>query len=181
MTLVKNSAHYGMLNTGWAFLATIVIFLGLHFMLQIWLTIVSVFLEWTSNSWKSFFVMGFIRCMCCMYVLHAGSRQSLPQGIPNQCVFLDNRVKAIHHSLLWNPAEAAEMYWPGGGRITDPASFGVDPLLDDNSKLLICSQAFRDCFPSFEPIFHNLVNGDDRVFRKGLKFYSDVTYRLSHS
>ena len=119
--------------------------------------------------------------MCCMYALHAGRRQGLPQGVPNQRVFLDNRVKAISHLLLWNPAEAAEMYRQGGGHITDPASFGVDPLLDDNSKLLIRSQAFRVRFPSFEPIFHNLVNGDDRMFREGLKFYCDVTYRLSHS
>ena len=45
------------------------------------------------------------------------------------------------------------MYRRGGGRITDPAGFGVDPLLADTAKSEICRQSFADRVPSFAPIF----------------------------
>ena len=73
------------------------------------------------------------------------------------------------------------MYRRGGGRITDPAGFGVDPLLADTAKSEIRRQSFADHVPSFAPIFSTLVNGDDRLFREGLIFLCDITYRLSCS
>ena len=110
-----------------------------------------------------------------------GRRHGLPQGVPNQRVFIDDRVKRIDQSLLWTPAEAVQMYRRSGGRITDPTGFGVDPLLTDTTKCGIRQQAFEERFPSFEPIFSSLVNGDDRLFRDGLIFLCDITYRLSCS
>ena len=83
--------------------------------------------------------------------------------------------------MLWSPAEALERYRQAGGRITDPTYFGTDPLMADNSKLEMREQAFRARFPSFEPVFHTLVNGNGSMFQEGLLFLCDVTYRLSCS
>ena len=99
--------------------------------------------------------------------IHSGRRHGLPQGVPNQRVLIDNRVKHVTQSLLWSPTQAANLYRQSGGNITDPAGFGIDPLLSDQHKSLIRSQAFKDKVPSFEPVFHTLVNGDNRLFREG--------------
>ena len=115
------------------------------------------------------------------FFITEGRRHGLPEGVPNQRVFIDDRVKRIDQSLLWTPAEAVQRYRRNGGRITDPAEFGNDPLLGDASKLEIRRQAFADRVPSFEPIFSSVVNGDDRLFREGLIFLCDITYRLSCS
>lgn len=115
----------------------------------------------------------------CDYIIQ-GRRHGLPQGIPNQRVSIDNRAVRIDHTLLWNPAEALEHYRHAGGRITEPACFGIDPILDI-AKTEIRERAFADMYPTFDPIFHALVNGNARPFREGLLFYCDVTFRLSHS
>ena len=90
-------------------------------------------------------------------------------------------MKRIDQSLLWTPAEAVQRYRRCGGRITDPAGFGIDPLLGDTSKSEIRRQAFADRIPSFDVIFSSAVNGDGRPFREGLLFLCDITYRLSCS
>ena len=73
-----------------------------------------------------------------------------------------------------------EHYRNDGGHITEPTQFGVDPVLD-NEKIEIRDRAFADRYPSFDPIFHAIVNGNVRPFREGLLFYCDITFRLSHS
>lgn len=77
--------------------------------------------------------------------------------------------------------QATEAYRNNSGTLTDPAPYGCDPLEQDADKQRIRIQAFHDRFPSFEVIFHNLVNGHGTVFKQALLFYMDVTYRLSHS
>lgn len=82
--------------------------------------------------------------------------------------------------MLWSPTEAVDMYHQRGGHLTELTTFGVDPI-SDNVKIDIRARAFQERFPSFEPIFHALVNGNDRLFREGLIFFRDTTYRLSCS
>ena len=98
--------------------------------------------------------------------------------VPNAVMARDNRVQRITVSLP-TPTEAISMYHRAGGRISDGAPFGEDPLQGDSNKCTIRQQAFTDTFPSFEPIFHRLVNSDPSYFRRALKFYIDITYRLS--
>lgn len=79
---------------------------------------------------------------------------------------------------LWSPDEALENYRHAGGHITDPTNFGIDPIRE-SAKIRIRERAFVDVYPSFEPIFFTLVNGKTRLFREGLLFYCDVTFRVS--
>ena len=109
-----------------------------------------------------------------------GRRHGLPQGIPNQRANIDNHVRRVNQTLLWSPTEAVDLYRQSGGHLTEPAGFGVDPVLD-HVKYDIRSRAFQERFPSFGPVFHTLVNGDDRLFREGLVYFCDITYRLSCS
>lgn len=109
-----------------------------------------------------------------------GRRHGLPQSIPNQRIHIDNRVARIDNRILWSPAEAVDHYRHTGGHITEPASFGIESILD-NTKIAIRERAFTDLYPSFDQIFHALVNGNSRPFQEGLLFYCDITYRLSHS
>ena len=44
---------------------------------------------------------------------------------------------------LWSPSEALESYGRAGGRITEPTSFGVDPI-QNNANLEIRQRAFLD-------------------------------------
>ena len=52
----------------------------------------------------------------------------VPRGVPNVLMHHDKRTRHIPPSLLPSPEEAAQMYRDNVGRLTDPASFGDDPL-----------------------------------------------------
>ena len=64
--------------------------------------------------------------------------------VPNAVMTRDNRVQRITVSLP-TPTEAISMYHRAGGRISDGAPFGEDPLQGDSNK---CTrqQAFTDTF-----------------------------------
>lgn len=47
------------------------------------------------------------------------------------------------------------------------------------NKINIRHQTFRESYPSFEEIFHNLMNCNPTLFKDDLKFYVDITYCLS--
>lgn len=87
----------------------------------------------------------------------------------------NSRVQRITFNL---PAamEAVSMYHRDGGRVS---SFGEDPLQGDINKCATRQQAFTEFCPSFQPVFHALVNSDPSQFSGALKFYIDITYRLS--
>ena len=63
-------------------------------------------------------------------------------------------------------------------RISDETGFGADPLQGDNAKASIRAQAFGERYPSYDVIFHELVNLNPMLFKNALIFYIDVTYRL---
>ena len=69
------------------------------------------------------------------------------------------------------------MYESSGGRLSDPAHFGSDPLHGERWE--IRDQAFRRRYPSFSSICHSVVNGDSLPFKQALLFFTDVTTRLS--
>ena len=76
--------------------------------------------------------------------------------VSNAVMARDNRVQRIIVSLP-TPMEAVSIYNRAGGRLSDETPFGEDPLQGDSNKCTIRQQA---TFPSFEPIFHRLVNSD---------------------
>ena len=94
---------------------------------------------------------------------------------------MDNRTKKIPLYLLPQPQQASEAYRNMAGTLTDPAPFGMDPLEQDYSKKHLRMKAFCDRYPSFDTIFHELVNGSDDLFRQALLFFIEITKRMSLS
>ena len=92
----------------------------------------------------------------------------------------DNRTKRISPTLLPDPILAADMYRNGGGRLTDPEPYGLDPIANDLVKEDIRKKAFFDKYDSFDNIFNQLVNERPQMFKEALLFYINVTKRLSH-
>ena len=105
----------------------------------------------------------------------------MPRGIPNQLMQQDNRTVTVDASILPPTTAAVQLYHQNGGRLTDPEPFGKDPLSSDTAKAALRESAFNEKYPSFSPIFSQLVNGDSKLFEAALKFYVDITYRLSCS
>ena len=91
----------------------------------------------------------------------------------------NSRVKVINPSLLPSVMDAVQEYQQAGGHLRDPHQVGMDPLSPAKQK--IRKQAFSERYTSFQAIFSALVNGDSTMFRNALRFYIDVTYRLSSS
>jgi len=108
-------------------------------------------------------------------------RSGMPRGVPNQRMLMDNRARKIDNRNLPLSIHAVQMYEDNGGHITEESNFGTDPLAGDPEKITIRDRAFSEKYPSFEPVFHQIVNGNDRLFQAGLKFFIDVTFRLSVS
>ena len=89
----------------------------------------------------------------------------------------DNRVARLDMRNLPSASQAVGMYHQEGGRISDETGFGEDPLLGDNAKGSIRTQAFCERYPSYDAIFHELVNSaNPLLFKDALIFYIDVTY-----
>ena len=76
-------------------------------------------------------------------------------------------------------ADAVQQYECSGGRITEPYQVGKDPLSSDTHKLGIRHTAFTEKYPSFRDTFSKLVNQDSTVFEQSLKYYLDITRRIS--
>lgn len=61
----------------------------------------------------------------------------------------------------------------------DPEQNIRDPLSDDTAMMDIRLQSFQKHYPSFEHIFHRVINGDKTIFINALKFFINITFRLS--
>lgn len=99
--------------------------------------------------------------------------------IPERLMRNNNRAKKISPHFLPQPQEAANDYRLNGGTITDPDQNITDPLCNTSDKIEIRHQSFTNRYPSFDIIFQNLVNSESSMFKNGLKFFIDITFRLS--
>ena len=106
-----------------------------------------------------------------------GRKRGMKRVVPNRLMNLDNRAKRIDPTLLPTTEEAVQLY---PGTISEPCSFGTDPLEFSASKKNIRSEAFYSRF-SFETLFGEVSNGCGASFTKALLFLIDTTYRLSSS
>ncbi len=91
---------------------------------------------------------------------------------------LDNRAKNILPSLLPSVHEAVQLYREAGGGITNEHTFGIDPLSGNLEMQKIRQDSVLQHY-DFNPMFHQLVNGNDSLFKEALLYFVDVTYRLS--
>lgn len=105
----------------------------------------------------------------------------MARGVPTILMGRDNRAQRLPPSMLPSVEQAVQMYRDNVGTLTDPTLFGIDPLADNSEKKQIRERAFISSYPSYDSIFHDLVNGITAPFRKALLFYLDVTKRLSSS
>lgn len=111
----------------------------------------------------------------------AGRRRgTMGPHIPLRVMRCMNKAKKISSHILPQPEEAVAQYRFNGGRITDPEQNIRDPLHGDITRINIRSQSFAGEYPSFEPIFHDVANGNGLIFSEALRFFIDRTYRLSH-
>ena len=92
----------------------------------------------------------------------------------------NNHTKAVDQRLLPSTTDAVQRYQQGG-QLTDPWQVGKDPLEGNAYKYGIRQEAFLEKYPSFQNIFSKLVNGDKTTFKQALKFYIDITHRISSS
>ena len=60
------------------------------------------------------------------------------------------------------------MYHQEGGRILDESGFGEDPLQGDNAKTSVRAQAFNERYPSYDAIFHEVVNMNPTPFKNAI-------------
>lgn len=104
----------------------------------------------------------------------------MKRGVPNIIMNLDNRAKHIDPDLLPSAAVAIEQYRTNGGNISDPCSFGSDPIGSNTSKKDIRYHSFTSHY-SFNTLFCEVSNGCGSSFSSGLRFFIDVTYRLANS
>ena len=101
----------------------------------------------------------------------------MKRGVPNRLMNLDNRAKRVDPTLLPSVEQAVQMY---PGAISEPCSFGVDPLETNISKKTIRLESFCSRY-SFQTLFSEVSNGCGSSFASALLFLIDTTYRLSSS
>lgn len=77
------------------------------------------------------------------------------------------------------PEEAVSLFEGEGGSLTIFSPFGTDPLSDSPDLFQRRHAEFISRFPNFDHIFHSIVNGNDDLFRDGLKFFIELTERYS--
>lgn len=92
----------------------------------------------------------------------------------------DNRSKQIDAQLLPSVRSAIEQYNARGGRISEPCSFGSDPLESNDAKKAIRFDTFSSRY-SFKLLFCDVSNGCGSSFKEALNYYIDITYRLAHT
>ena len=115
-----------------------------------------------------------------MLIFTGRRRGGMNSHIPNDVMRTDNRIARLDLRNLPGASQAVSMYHQGR-RISDETGFGTDPLQGDDAKASIRSQAFSERYPSYDAIFHELVNLNPMLFKNALIFFIDVTYRLSKS
>jgi len=111
----------------------------------------------------------------CVSVTKRGSQR----GVPRVRMLGNNHAKTIDQRLLPSTTDAVQQYQQQGGQLTDPWQVGKDPLDGNAYKYGVRHEAFLKKYPSFQDIFSKLVNGDQTTFKHALKFYIDITHRIS--
>lgn len=109
------------------------------------------------------------------------TKHGCQRGVPRIRMLGNNHTKAVDQRLLPSTTDAVQWYQQQGGQLTDPWQVGKDPLEGNAYKYGVRQEAFLEKYPSFQNIFSKLVNGDETTFKQALKFYIDITHRISSS
>lgn len=115
-----------------------------------------------------------------IFITIGGRKRGMRRGVPNVLMELDNRTRKIHPQLLPSTTTAIQQYSLNGGTISNPCWFGVDPLQNNHTKMMIRHEAFSPRY-SFKSLFCDVSSGCGSSFSGALKFLIDVTFRLANS
>ena len=110
--------------------------------------------------------------------MHCLGARGKKRGIPDQLMAKNNRAMKINCQVLPRTPEAVEMYTREGGSLSEPATFGVDPLVSDARKQALRLQSFTSSY-SFESLFYEVSNNNGEPFVKAFKHLVNITSRLS--
>lgn len=106
--------------------------------------------------------------------VHVDRRRKQSHSIPNCAMMSNNHAAKIDPQNILSSEEAVKLFEEDGGHLTYFRDFGVDPLSGDE-KVTMREATFHARYPTFEPFFHRLVNGDDSLFKEGLLFFVHLT------
>lgn len=113
-------------------------------------------------------------------MLRAWNAHSVPHhGIPNVLQDQRNGTLPMHASEILPAEEAVSLYRGQGGVLTDPHTFGEDPL---ETHFMLKQQRiseFRHSIIPYEDIFSHIISGDNVPFEQAIESYIDITQRLS--
>ena len=98
-------------------------------------------------------------------------------GIPDKLMEENNMAKRLRPAQVPTAEEAVSLYEQSGGTLTLFGDFGIDPVEDHQQEQRL--QMFQQRFPSYEPLFHRLVNGDNSLFTDAVLCFKEVTFSLS--
>lgn len=87
--------------------------------------------------------------------------------------------RRVDPAVVPSTEEAVQAYEQLGGHLTYFPAFGRDPLADSPLLSRRRLQNFQACFPSFETLFYNLVNGDSTPFENALLLFLQLTRDLA--
>ena len=91
----------------------------------------------------------------------------------------NNQSKQIDNSLVPTVDEAGRLYEANGGHLTLFNEFGRDPLTGNGDLITIRMERFYEQWPSFDNIFHGIVNNTITMFRDGLLCFIDISMQLT--
>ena len=85
----------------------------------------------------------------------------------------------ITDSYLPTAVQALQMYEQRGGSLTQWSKFGTDPLEGNMDLISQRLHQFHQQFPSFESIFHNVVNNNQTPFCDAITAFCEITYQFA--
>lgn len=58
----------------------------------------------------------------------------MPSHIPNVAASRNSQIASINSNFIPDSRDAVFQYRQGGGSITEPSTFGIDPIADSSEK-----------------------------------------------
>lgn len=116
-----------------------------------------------------------VPCSIIRFTISLGANK----GIPDVMMAQNNQAKYIDMSLVPTVDEAGRMYEENGGHLTLLNEFGQDPLAGRDDLITTRWERFFEQWPSFDIIFHELVNSRKTMFRDALLCFIDISSQLA--
>ena len=88
-------------------------------------------------------------------------------------------VAPVDTAVIPSLETAVQQYHSMGGSLTLCSPFGSDPLGSDENLVTLRNRHMQANIPNFDTVFHQLVNGNDKHFRDGLKLFIEMTELLA--